>query len=328
MHQQQLFSPRQTRRLWIERIVIGRFTRESDSRLARTNSIKHLLRVIESHQGTCGEVYLKLGTIAHEMGVSERTARRQIADAQQLGFLIVSRAAGTASRYDIDWGVIAQAILDNPDTTGVIDPHHRPPQERPAYSAQDRDQRPQAPQTDSTQAGATAQKDPGQLDHDPGQLDHDPGQLDRHPGQVVTPKKTDTYSPRERVLNHVLNHDSTMSKPSWRDDGLKPGFGGWPQPITIDDLKRPTRVQALYEHAIGRGWISEHHRVNFFTLAVSVAHQHAEGQIRNPGGAFSARLRESVSSNVWTGTDRQESIALDAIQTLDRPDRAKAYNQR
>ncbi|MEI8021024.1 MAG: hypothetical protein WCH39_22655, partial [Schlesneria sp.] len=123
MTQLDLFSDRQRHRRWLERLVIPRFERQSGGvkRLARTAAIKHLLRVIESHQGNGRPCVLKVSTISHEIGASARTVERYIRDASELGFLDVTNTSGAANQYAINWVAIGEAILADHKTASLID---------------------------------------------------------------------------------------------------------------------------------------------------------------------------------------------------------------
>lgn len=83
--------------------------------------------------------------------------------------------------------------------------------------------------------------------------------------------------------------------------------------ITRDHLKAPSKVNLLWQHALDRGYVQFHHRVNFFVTAIAVAENL---QIGNPGGKFTAQVRESVSSGNWLGNNDQELRAQRAIAKL------------
>lgn len=307
--QPSLFSARQTRRVWLERLVIPRF-RRADGTLARTNPLKHFLRVIESHAGTGGPCCLKIPTISHEMGVEERTVYRHIDDAKQLGLISVTAASGRASYYEIDWTAVAQAILDCPMTTHLIDQsdHYRTPDK---------------------------------LAQTPDNLVDTPDKLGQTPDKLVGKTGDITSYPRTRS-EPCINHDLTMFKPScgteqeiggWKpplrdakNDVLeierpkkpKPGFSGWPCKITREHLRDWTIVQSLWLHALDRGYVQEHHRTNFFVLCLWIAENPVYA---NPGGKLTVQLRDSVASGDWHGTNAQEQRAQAAIANIDRPKR-------
>jgi len=307
--QPSLFSARQTRRVWLERLVIPRF-RRADGTLARTNPLKHFLRVIESHAGTGGPCCLLIATISHEMGVDERTVYRHIDDAKQLGLLTVKAASGRASYYEIDWTAVAQAILDCPMTTHLID------------------------QSDHYRTPDKLSKTPDNLVTTPDNLAQTPDNLSR--------KMTDLTSyPRTRS-EPCINHELTMFKPSsvveqeiggWKpplrgskNDVLemegtrkpKPGFSGWPCKITRDHLRDWMIVQSLWLHALERRYVQHHHRTNFFVLCLWIAENPVYA---NPGGKLTVQLRDSVASGQWPGTNQQEITAQAAIANIDRPQR-------
>lgn len=281
---QSLFSSRQLRRSKLERLVIPRFRRTSDGRLVRTNGLKHLLRVIESHSKTGGAVCLNISTIGREMGCDEKTVSRHVADAQQVGLLIVNRANGRASKYSIEWSTIGQVLLDNPETAWVIDPHSKRPET-------------------------------------PVNLTSTPPNLGATPVNLSNGDASHTPSSRARALKPCINH---VIKPSCGDDDFESknpkspsGFAGWPKPIYISDLKSISSTNGLWLHAISQDWglpDDPGYRVRFFTLAKHVA---TKSGVTNPGGYFTKRLMEAISSGVWQGSQADEMAARKAIDTAD-----------
>ena len=301
-----LFSARQTRRVWLERLVIPRFERP-DGSIGRTNGLKHFLRVIESHSGTGGKCCLNASTIAHEMGITERTVFRHLADAKQLGLLVVEPANGSASWYEIDWQAVGQFILDCPETTSLID---RSSEYRMRKAG--------------TQQGVGT-----------------PDNLARTPDNLATADAGRTYSSRARALKPCINHEI---KPSCRNDdlegdggkrgGVQGGasagsrvlsppplvppspstFSGWPFLITREHLSTPSIVQQLWEHAIERGYCEHHQRVNFFVLALCIS---GKTDVHNAGGKFTAQLKQSVATGNWLGTNDQEQRVIRAIRRID-----------
>lgn len=332
--QPSLFSARQTRRLWLERLVIPRFVRAADGRTARTNAMKHLLRVIESHSPSGDTVRLRLTTIAHEMGVDERTASRHVADAVQVGLLQVSKTEGLASSYAVQWDQVAQIILDNPKTTGLIDPHHQETKTSDKKSDNQTD-------NSKTSAKKSANSDLDKSSDTPVNLAGTPVNLTPTPVNLARKANSHTSSSRARVLNHVLNHENI---PSWGNDGMDDGnedtdrhharsgsrtgsrprntsangFAGWPKLITLDDLRTVRKTLSLWEHAVTVGWVPESdlNKLRFFTLAKYVTGQAAAGKVSNPGGYFTRQLSVSVSTGCWLGSNADEQAAAAAIQRL------------
>ena len=289
--QPSLFSARQTRRLWIERLVV--------TGCSRPDKVKNFLKVLESHSREGGPWSMYRHEIAQEMGVSEKTVTRAIADCERLGFVIVrfrSFAAHVASQYEIDWCVVAQAILDCPMTTDIIDRNPR----------------------NSTRDTVSATRDTVSATRDTVSATRD---------TVSRVNAGDTSLTRARSY-HVLNHELTMFKPSCENDGFEKSFekkkpsngvGGWPFKILKDHLRDKNTIQRLFEHALTKGWkLQLDHRTRFFTLAKHCA----EGPFDSPGGKFSAQLRQCLESGAnWPGTNDQELWAIAAIQELDRPKR-------
>lgn len=120
--QLQFDEPRYKRQMWLERVRIPRFKR-TDGSLARTATLKSLLRVLESHIRSKEDCCLKIVTVAAGMGVSERTASRAIADAELCGLIAVERCLSKhgSTRYRIEWRAVAELILAHPETASLIE---------------------------------------------------------------------------------------------------------------------------------------------------------------------------------------------------------------
>jgi hypothetical protein len=92
--------------------------------------MKSLLRVIEGHDRSNIGTRLKAQTIATGMGASVKTVERAIKDCVAAGLLAYEPRKDTevSSRFKIRFDTLAQMIVDNPKTIGLIAPREAPPQ--------------------------------------------------------------------------------------------------------------------------------------------------------------------------------------------------------
>ncbi|MCY2963621.1 MAG: hypothetical protein NT069_08235 [Planctomycetota bacterium] len=80
-------------------------------------------------------------------------------------------------------------------------------------------------------------------------------------------------------------------KPTPKRGSLGPG--GWPEKITDQTLASPAGIQRLWEFALDREWVTADRREEFFALACCVSRLARDrANMKNPGGAFTTRLRD------------------------------------
>jgi hypothetical protein len=293
--QPSLFSPRQTRRIWLEQLHIP----QQQLQGVGLDKVKHLLKTIDSHHGRGGNPRLKRGTISHEMGTSEKTVTRAIKCCERLGLLIVrfrSFSKLEPSEYEIDWFTVKQTLLDCPKTTHVID-------RNPMNVTRD--------MVSSTRDNLSGTRDMVSSTRD------------------IVSTQIDVHTSSSRARSEpFINHDSTISKPSCKNDVFelpgtkksKTGFSGWPFKITTAHLRDWKTVNLLWLHARDRGYVQDHHRVNFFVLCLSIV-ESRNPVYANPGGKLTCQVRDSSATGQWPGSNEQELRAQAAIAELDRPQR-------
>ena len=334
-NQQQIDFVRGRRRTCIERMVIPRFERadsKGNRRLVRTAKMKHLMRVVESYARDGGPCSLHVATIGRDMGVSEDTVSRAIADCEQIGLLTVERSfdARRASTFTIVWCEVIQLILNDPSTASLIEqPTKKMTCEKTA---------------DPPQLAA----DPPQLAADPPQLAADPPQLAADPPQLAVVAGGALYSSRARILkpssttcetsNQTTCSSSRENKgeevlevedgetqnenqddSDWDEECSRGEYCGWPFKIKPKHLDRWTFVMRFWTHANLRGWVYPSERLKFFRLSVYALRGWREGTIKNLGAWFTSRVRECHRTGAWPGNADDERIAADAIRALTMP---------
>lgn len=294
--QQSLFSERQTRRQWLEKVVIPRFTREDGTTVRNTSHVKSLLRAIESFMSQPTSWTIAIGDLIQQTGVrSDRSISRFIKDAVHLDLLSVGRTPGGLNTYEINWTTIGEMILANPETAAVIDQSHR--YSKRTYT-------------------------PDKCAETPDKYDGTPDNCAPTPDKYDTATATSTLSSRTRS-KPCLNHGSTNDKPSWEKQEnattRKSGHSGWPFEIQIEHLKHLRTVQTLWIHAFHKGWKFSHdHRIKFFLAARYVCVKHKSEPLRNPGGYFTQILKTGIETGKWPGSLDEQKLMEIALRSLDK----------
>lgn len=94
--------------------------------------------------------------------------------------------------------------------------------------------------------------------------------------------------------------------------------GGWERPITLGDLRKPERVDELFDYALDYFQrprpLSDDDRLRFHTLAAYCVRRGLEGHLDDPGAVFTSYLKRRV----WQGVNADEDHARESIILLDR----------
>lgn len=182
---------------WLDKLII---------RGRNALRMKSLLRVIEGHDRSNVGVYLDIATIATGMGCEERTARRAINDCRAAGLLPKnekSSRGGRVNAYKIQWDVVAQMIIDHPETIHLIAPHEAPPRPRelPFDAEQPRTLVPRTPDTCAREPRTLVHPTPDTCAGNPGHLRPEPRTLVQGtPDTCASEEGVDDLIHRARVL--------------------------------------------------------------------------------------------------------------------------------
>ena len=112
-----------------------------------------------------------------------------------------------------------------------------------------------------------------------------------------------------RPYMNGMNNQSSFIHQNGRA-GLYPG--GWNQPITRETLRTVSKVQALYEFAVARRWITTADREALFALASAIT---CAKHLKNPGPVWTARIKARDWNSIGTAADWEAARA--AIARLD-----------
>jgi hypothetical protein len=215
-----------------------------------------------------------------------------------------------------------QAIIDHPDTVGII---YKEP--KPARKA-DRQAAPIAADLVVSQAVSVgvekgvddAEVTPDNLSLTPDNLAITPDNLSDTPDNLSTKSDADTTYRARAVLNHEFNHVRKKEiKPCSSSDGLSEERShGWPFPIELHHLQNRDAIQRLFEHAVRFTFITRDLRVRFFAEAKFTTRTYFErlktkDPILDPGAFFSASVRDRR----WHAEACDTKAALNAITLLD-----------
>lgn len=126
--------------------------------------------------------------------------------------------------------------------------------------------------------------------------------------QVATPyhKRHQTHGNKRHGADGSLKNGTTKSS-----------NGGWPWPITLERMSSATGIQTLFEHAVTREWISDHHRLWFFSLVHSCVRR---SRIKGTPQKAPAWLTGILRRPDWTekiGDQSDEAWARSALKLLD-----------
>jgi hypothetical protein len=285
---QQTFDwKRATRQEWLEKIDIPRFQRiEADgtARNARTGAMKQLLLRIETYTRDGGEWTLHESTIARALGVSRRTVIRIVADCEALGLLIVKRAEGRASSYAIGWFAVKDILMSNPKTAAIV-------------------VMPTKTQTQESDAK------PDTCDN----LTETCDNLTETCDNLARQERQHTSIRAGAVFNQCFKPVESNPCAEPPQNFAYKGFAGWPFKIELPHLRNAESVQRLWEHAAGRGYVSDTDRVRFFALARHTAMRAQRKELANPGGYF----HDCIVKRKWKGASLDEQAAVRIVALID-----------
>lgn len=331
--QRGLFEPRNVLRTYLKRMVIPSFTylngRGREVRVVGSVRMKALLHVIESHCGyKPGEedpgCFLKLQTIAQEMGCKPRkegrtiedvdtaTATRAIAECEHAGLLKVERSfyKDKASVYRIEWCKVKQIILDNPATEHLINSTD-PIRSEPKAAAEE-----MLPvdEIEATTTHCNEETTHGKLQLTHGNLQFTHCNLQLTHGKLQSQNDAHTTSSRTRGFNHALNHEDNHVKNHEPNEFA--GYAGWPFEISRQHLDDYRIVQSLWEHSLRKGYgaVTVADRISFFALVFCAK----QPQVRNPGGYLTVTLNKIAAGQTnWPEDKHAFRWAVRAVELLD-----------
>lgn len=138
--------------------------------------------------------------------------------------------------------------------------------------------------------------------------------------QVATPtvdtKRQESPSPHVNV-NDLMTHEAQT--PGRNQQPAKPAgrtAGGWPLRITAQVLRDPGKVDALYRHAVSRGWITDSEATH---RGFAAAAEQAATKGRDPGRLFTALVKRRA----WEQDARDGGVTQWAEEQSQRRRRAK-----
>lgn len=254
----------------------------------RTTDEKHLIRILDDHAGDGSDCWLKLSTIAAEMGCSTRTVQRAIQDAIEDEYLIV----------------IPKHMTDRPCNTYRL---RRAEMRDKSGLARDLAEHEAEGGVGDNLASTTCQV----------VTDYVPSW--RPVGDnLASSKKPPLKPPIKPPLKPCDRTLFDPPRPDGTDGVLKSDFGGWGVEITIDTLKRPSEVQKLFERAQANWGLLPADRLRFFSVATSLRRRAEKpgSKIDDVGKAFSGIIKNRLWQQA-TGDD--EDRARRALRYLDVP---------
>ncbi len=116
-------------------------------------------------------------------------------------------------------------------------------------------------------------------------------------------------------LNKEYNHPSvTVSTTHGHGNGFSREKRGdrWPNPITVEDLRKPATVLRLYRIAVSNGYVvdSEINMIQFFSQA---RYCRLAEDVQSPGAVFTTRIKEGMTKSV---RHEDEDAARRAVKQL------------
>lgn len=205
--QMEIDFTRGRRRKWVEELKLDSYEyvdlKGKTRKVCRTDNVIKLLDVLETHARDGGPCFLKLERLMHRLNLSETVVRKAIRDCVGKGLVEVDTSfdKNKASRYQIVWDEIGQAIMDHPKTLHLI-PH-------PDGSAV-RKQASQEPAVEVVTAvnstGVATEVTPVDSNFTPVDSTVTPVEMNVTPVESTVKNDDDTTYHARAFLNHELNH--------------------------------------------------------------------------------------------------------------------------
>lgn len=223
-----------------------------------------------------------IASIARPLLLSDKTVRRAVQAAENAGWLTVTRVFTESSLYVIEWTTIFRAV-------GSLVPVQTEQKGTPIAGG-----------------GGLPTRDGG----------------DSHRGRGGTPAVGDPFPSRNEDLYRSSHPEGFqgIAKPasSTAVVKVKRGSAGssWPVEITKPQLLDAVFVEALWQHALGLGWVREMDldRLGFFAAAV----QSSGKTVKSPGGCLTYLVKRRAWMEAKGITCASEDVARGMLLRLRR----------